>query len=273
MVNGQINAEILITGSSRALVHYDPREISKATGLKAFNLGLNGSQSDMQVAVLKTYLAHNRKPKLIIHNLDLFSFQTSKEIYDPAQYMPYLNESAVYAAVKRVYPKAWQWKYLPLYGYLVEDMRFTWVAGLKALADFQPKEDHIDGFIPRHLDWTGDFEKLQAAHPDGVTFQIEPEGVRCIENLLETCRDQKIPIVFVYSPEYLPMQRLERNRTEIFAKFQDICQRFNVPLWDCSDSPICQFQQNFYNSQHLNAKGSALFSKVIGSTVATHLKE
>src|SRR5207302_909891 len=60
IVDGTINAEIVISGSSRALTHYDPRIIEERTGLTAFNIGLNGSQTDMQLARLKTYLRHNR---------------------------------------------------------------------------------------------------------------------------------------------------------------------------------------------------------------------
>jgi len=56
------------------------------------------------------------------------------------------------------------------------------------------------------------------------------------------------------------MQALERNRGEVFAKFREIAERFQVPLWDYSDSPICQSRGNFYNSQHLNADGAEAFS-------------
>ena len=95
IVDGTINAEIVISGSSRALTHYDPRTIEERTGLTAFNIGLNGSQTDMQLARLKTYLRHNKKPSLLIHNLDLFSFQTTHGgVYDPGQYVPYLEEPA-----------------------------------------------------------------------------------------------------------------------------------------------------------------------------------
>ena len=86
IVSGRVNAEIVISGSSRAFNHYDPRIIKAITGRSTFNIGRNGSQTDMQVAILKTYLQHNASPKLVIHNLDSFSFVTTKEIYDPAQY-------------------------------------------------------------------------------------------------------------------------------------------------------------------------------------------
>ena len=261
IVTGQINAEIVISGSSRALTHYDPRIIEQATGRTAFNIGLNGSQTDMQLACLQAYLKHNQKPKLVIQNLDLFSLLTSHEIYDPAQYLPYLNEESIYAGVHRVYPDAWKWKYLPLYGYAVEDMRFTWIIGLEALMGIQPKEDHFQGFLPRHTRWTEDFEKFREKNPDGVRVEIEPQGVRDLAEVGETCRRLGVPLVFVYSPEYDQMQALERNRNEIFAKFQEICDRFAIPLWDYSNSAISRNRENFYNSQHLNYNGAKSFSR------------
>src|SRR5690349_10564607 len=85
MLNGTINTEILINGSSRALCHYDPRIIEATTSLKAFNIGHNASQTDVQLAMLKTYLKHNSKPRLVIQNLDSFTFERSRQIYDPAK--------------------------------------------------------------------------------------------------------------------------------------------------------------------------------------------
>jgi hypothetical protein len=40
IVDGTINAEIVISGLSRALTHYDPRTIEERTRLTAFNIGL-----------------------------------------------------------------------------------------------------------------------------------------------------------------------------------------------------------------------------------------
>lgn len=260
VMTGQANAEIVISGSSRALTHYDSRVIQEITGRTTFNIGRNGSQTDMQLAFLKTYLQHNAKPKLVIHNLDLFSFLTSYEIYDPAQYLPYLKEDAIFSGIQRVYPDAWKWRHLPLYGYLVEDMRFTWLKGLKGFVGLQPREDHHLGFLPRYSEWTGDFEKFRQAHPHGIKFELEPQGIRDLSEIAAICRKQGIPLLFVYSPEYIEMQALESNREEIFEQFLKICQEFGAKLWDYSASPISMSQTNFYNSQHLNAEGANAFS-------------
>ena len=132
VISGRVNAEIVVNGSSRALTHYDPRIIADITGKSAYTLGMNGIQIDVELAMLKTYLKHNSKPRLIIQNLESFSFETTKrgEIYDAATYVPYLGEDELYKPLLAIDPAVWKWKYIPLYGYAVEDMRFTWVWGL-----------------------------------------------------------------------------------------------------------------------------------------------
>ncbi len=269
IVNGEINADIIISGSSRAVSHYDPRIIEPVVGHSVFNLGRNGSQTDMQLAVLKTYLRHNTKPKLVIHNLDAFSFVTTREVYDPAQYMPYLSEPDLYAALQKIDGSVW-WKskYLPLYGYAAEDMRFTWITGLHGIFGWSPREDSFLGFTPRTGQWTEDFEKYKEANPDGVNFAVEPAGVRIMEELARLCHDSDIRLVFVYSPEFRQMQSLTKNRAEIFDQFRKVAAPYNVPIWDFSDWKYSSDQEYFRNSQHLNAVGAELFSKDFAEKLA-----
>jgi hypothetical protein len=264
-VQGKVNADIIISGSSRALTHYDPRLIQEEVGRSAFNIGINGSQTDMQLALLKTYLSHNTAPALVIHNLDLFSFVTTREVYDPAQYLPYLKEAPLYEALREFQPAVSKWRWLPLYGYTVEDLRFTWMQGFKGFFGIQPPETHFLGYTPRETPWTGEFEAFRAQHPDGVSFEVEKRGVRLMEELVQVCRQRQVSLIFVYSPVYYEMQPLVRNRDEIFGQFKKICDPFSIPLWDYSDSPLCRDQGNFYNSQHLNARGAAKFSREVAA--------
>jgi hypothetical protein len=266
IVDGQLNAEILITGSSRALTHYDPRVLRQITGRRAFNIGLNGSQTDMQLALLKTYLKHNKKPELVIHNLDSFAFVTTHGgVYDPGQYLPYLKDSDIYDALYRIDSKIWKSRYLPLYGYAVEDMRFTWMLGLGSLVGAAPEETQIFGFQPRYMRWTGDFDKYRAENTNGVVIDIENAGIDAFTGLIRVCRDQGIPVLMVYSPVYYEMTTLERNKDVIWDHFRKISEEFAVPIWDYRDSPICQSRDFFYNSHHLNAQGAALFSTDLSS--------
>jgi hypothetical protein len=234
VVSGQANAGIVISGSSRALCHYDPRIIQEITGLSAYNIGMNASQIDVQLAVLKTYLRHNRKPKLIIQNLDLFSLETTErgKIYDPGFFMPYLSEPELYDTLRHIDSSVWKWKHLPLYGYAVEDLRFTWAWGLLGLVNVNPPETHHRGFNPRSQRWNSDFDAFKASVETGVSYRIDPKGLQDLEAILSLCRENGIAILLVYSPEFVEMQRLEQNRAEIITTFKGAAARFAVELLD-----------------------------------------
>src|SRR5688500_16946576 len=69
--SGSINTDIIITGSSRASVHIDPRIIDSAFQSKSYNLGMDGYGFHLQNCRLKTYLKYNQPPKIIIHSLGI----------------------------------------------------------------------------------------------------------------------------------------------------------------------------------------------------------
>jgi hypothetical protein len=273
VMSGKVNARIIINGSSRAMSHYDPDIIREATGETAFNLGRNGSQTDIQLAVLEAYLRHNAAPQIVIQNLDHFSFLTTTELYDPGRYIPYLNEPEIYQTLRQINPEVWRWKYLPLYGYAVEDMRMTWFLGFRQAIGLGPRpESNLLGFVPRDSSWTGEFSAFVAGHPDGVNVDIEPRAVADLEQMAVICRARNIQLILVYSPEYLPMQKLVNNRRQVFQKFDEIAKRAGVPLWDYSDSEICKNQELFSNSQHLNRQGAEAFSQDLAGRLADFLK-
>jgi len=270
IMEGKVNADVVITGSSRALAHYDPRVIEAITGHTAFNLGRNGSQTDMQDAFLKAYLAHNRKPQVVVHNLDAFSFVTTHEVYDPVEYQPYLYDSNLYDALRKINPGMWKSKYLPLYGYVVEDMNFAWIQGFKGFFGWSPREDYFLGFNPRTKKWGSEFQEFKASNPKGVSFQVEPAGVQDVEELIRVCKENGIQLIFTYSPEYDEMQGLTNNRAEIFGRFHDLANRFNIPFWDYSNWKYAGNQDFFQNSQHLNDVGAEVFSKDVADQLKTY---
>ena len=265
MMQGKVNAQIVISGSSRAVSHYDPRIIQTLTGRSAFNVGRNGSQTDMQVAVLKAYLEHNRKPDIVVHNLDAFTFVTTREVYNPAQYVPYLYDEELYRPLCQINSDTWKSRYVPLYGYVVDDMNFSWISGLKGFFGWSPREDFFLGFNPRSKKWTDEFQRFKEQNPEGVSWGIEPAGIQNVEDLMQLCQQRGIQLIFVYSPEYAEMQNLTKNRAEIFERFYELGAQFNVPIWDYSDWEFAGDTNYFTNSQHLNAEGAQVFSRDVAN--------
>lgn len=70
ILEGKINKEILIFGSSRAQHNLYADIIQDSLKQSAFNLGYRGCNIDFQVFLLKTVLKHNKKPKIIILTVD-----------------------------------------------------------------------------------------------------------------------------------------------------------------------------------------------------------
>lgn len=274
-MGGNADSEVIINGSSRALVHYDPRIIVAETGLTAYNIGMNGIQIDVQAGILDAYLARNKAPKIILQNLEAFSFECTKpgEIYDPGIYIPYLSSSdELYKALHGIDPQVWKWRNIPLYGYVVPDLRFTWALGVLRWLGVQGGQDYFDGFNPRHAQWTQDFDSFRQSMPHGVTYRIEPKGLAALEHCIQSAQSRGATIILVFAPEFHEMQMLERNREEIFGHFRDLAKKYRVEFWDFSDSPLCRDQTFFYNSQHLNAMGAALFSQEVGRRLRSFLE-
>jgi hypothetical protein len=258
LIRGEINAAVLVCGSSRALVHYDPAIISQQVGRPVFNIGRTGTSPDFQLAYLKTYLEHNRAPAAIIVNIDRTCFTTTKQVYVPRQYIPYLNETNLYFKLVALEPKFSRMRTVPLLGIVEERLTLTAVAGLLGMTG---KEDEFDGYEPKDLLWTGEFEKFKAAHPTGEVVPVEDEGIKTFQEFLECCLCTKAKVLLVYSPEYYEAHALTQNRAEIMHHVREIAGAYRVEFWDYSDDPICRDKSLFYNSQHMNRRGATLFSQ------------
>jgi hypothetical protein len=184
-----------------------------------------------------------------------------------------LDEPEIYQTLRQINPEVWKWKYLPLYGYAVEDMRMTWFLGFRQALGLGPKpESPLFGFVPRNSSWSGEFSAFAASHPAGVNVDIDPRAMADLEQMAVICHNRGIQLILVYSPEYLPMQKLVINRPQIFARFNEIAKSAGVPLWDYSDSEISKNQQLFSNSQHLNRQGAEAFSRDLAGRLAGYLK-
>ena len=266
VIPGGINAKVVISGSSRAVYHYDPHIIESYTNKKTYNIGRDGTKLDEQLALLKAYLKHNQKPEYVIQNLDSFSLRANDGVTDPLQYMAWLDEPDLYQNIisHRRYFEIYH--YLPLLGIIREGAVQTAIEGL-----FRPSiqaGSRLAGYSPQNLTWDDEFGKFKEQHPSGVKWPVDPQGLDALRGLLTLCQHERIQLILVFSPEYIESQDMTINRDEIFAAFHAQATEFQVPFWDYSSDPLSRDKVNFYNSQHLNQNGATLFSQKIGERLA-----
>lgn len=272
IADGRVNADIVITGSSRAYVQYDPDIIQAATHMTTFNAGRDGSNTIIHAGVLRYYLSHNRKPRLIIENADPHSLGYGYDLYEPAQYVPYLHDQAFYSVVKRM-PILQKAYYLPLYGYVVDDVEFAHYLGLKALFGIQPIETVRNGYQPVNHGYSdGLWRRWVDKNQKTITFALLPYCMEEMGWLLEDARSRGIPCIIVFSPVYHERLVAIKNRSSIVAKLAQVARQHGALLWDLSDlSPVSENKDNFADWLHMNKQGATLFSKILGQRLAAWL--
>jgi hypothetical protein len=268
---GRVNADIIVTGSSRAVLHYNPDVLQRATGLSVFNLGRIGSRTNIHTGILRFYLHQNRPPRLLIENADFNSLSVVDRLYDIPQYTPYLYDSGLYQALRQRYPAIWMARYLPLYGYVANDVEFEHYLGLKALFGIQPREDYQNGYVGRHREWTQEFAHLTATRRKFFA-ETNAEGIRDFEQFLSEARSRGIPTIVVLSPVYCEHLAMLVGRQQILASLASISRKYGADFWDFSDlAPISGDTRFFVDSMHMNDRGASAFSEVLGRRVAVWL--
>ena len=273
---GEVNAEIIISGSSRAEVQYVPSVLKRHTGLKTFNLGRSGAQAaNIHTGVVRWYLNHNRPPRLLIANADFGTLHPSHELYDPVQYTPYLADDGLYQSLRLRRPETWKARYIPLHGYISNDVENHHYTALRALFGIQERELYEDGFLGLNADrsWTPKPGEFQWAAKRSY-FTPEPEAVRDFEELLAEAKSRGIRTIVVFAPMYREYADSLHGREAIMAEYAALAKRQGAVFWNYSLlAPIAGDTTSFKDAHHLNRRGAHAFSEVLGKRLAEWLAE
>jgi hypothetical protein len=261
LFQGKINADVLVSGSSRAAFHISPFILDTTLQVNSYNLGLSAWRFDMQLTRFKLYLAHNRKPQYIIHNVDVYGFAKRKNLVDYQQFLPYLNEPLLKRNFERLQGNfTWSQCYIPMYKY-ANDWDLVW-EGLKNFVDYPhvTKTSKYKGYQANDIAWDNQFELFKKKYPKGIRYTIEKDVEQSFERYLDFCQKEGIKVVLVYAPEYFEVQPYYKNKTAFLRLCHRVEKQYNCTFLDYTNDSICFEKSLFYNSQHLNKKGAELFS-------------
>lgn len=268
--DGKINSEILILGSSRAVNHYSSVILENKLNHSVYNIGIEGYRFPMQYERFRIYLKYNKKPKVILQNLESFMFERNTELFNSTQFLPYLDDPDIQRATRNYKGEFGLASRFPLYRY-----NGNWKYAAQGLLNYfglgtntSPK---VKGYYGVEGNWDGSFDKYKKQHQSGIVQPINPEVEKEFIEFLSLCQSQEIKLVLIYSPEYIEMQKLTLNRGEIIERFKELAVHFNAVFLDYSDSQISYDRQYFSNSQHMNKKGAELFSNILADDLAREI--
>ncbi len=268
IISSDINAGILIQGSSRAKRHISTLVLDSVFKMNSYNLGLPAYNFIMQYYQFLLYLKYNTPPKYIIQNIDPRTFRKDRYLVNYEQFLPFLDDRLIKKAVVSYHGLDWKDFYIPLYKY--HSVYHLVYEGIKNnISKPQPDNNDHKGYEPIDSLCDPSFGSYLLNNPQGYRMEVDSLTLNYFKSFIDTCKAKKITVILVYTPEYYRAQKMLLNRDSIISLFKNYSSLYNLTLLDYSQDSICHDSVNFYNYQHLNKIGVKKFN----SKLARDLKD
>lgn len=251
----KLESDVLVSGSSRCVRHYNPQKISDSLGLTCYNSGQMGNGIVLNYGRIRMILERKR-PKIIIYDLHpRFDLLVGE---DNHRYLTWLKSHYEREGVADIFDsvdKTEKYKMLSkMYRY-----NSRWV---EILMDFVHPISEVrnDGFSPL----MGKMDKTKI-HSEDITeqdYSFDDLKIGYLNKLIDESQESKLFIVV--SPIWYGMDTLQ------FEPIRKICQERGVPFIDFSNDPkYVHHDEYFKDGNHMNDRGADEFT----NDLIAYLKE
>lgn len=245
--------DVVINGSSRAWVQYNPIILDTILHVDSYNLGINGSCIERQIVKYNTYCrVQNHTPNCLIQNIDLWTIGI-KTGFEREQFFPYFYFDKKLIEDVDKYEKFSSFeKYIPFCRYLkYYDLVLTSIGVL-------PNEKNIlcKGYTGFEKEWDGEAFKRQ----ENIEYSADIECIKLFMDFISDVQSQGTKVIFVYAPIYIGVTNKMFDLDGMYEMFDTIAKKYDIPILDYNYDSICYDTAYFYNATHLNKKGSEPFS-------------
>lgn len=262
ILHGKASADVLVMGSSRAWRQYSPQVLDTVLNKETYNIGIDGSAIDRQINKYHIYRHYNRKPSVILQNVEYWTISITKG-YERYQFFPYFWIPYFRKAVFPNESFSIGEKYLPFYRYAHFGVR-----NLFAFQNlFKDSNALTKGYLGADLRWDGSL----LARIDSLKFEPDPLAIVMFEKYLQEAREEGIRVFLVFAPLYIDATLKIQNIDEMYAFYNSFADKYGAEIIDFTFNDISRDTSYFYNATHLNRIGAELFSIKLGHEVKTLL--
>lgn len=270
IVEGEINAEVLVTGSSRAMRMIDPAIIDSVLNTNSYNIGMEGARLQSQLSRWDAYLIHNEMPKVIVQTVDLMSMGHAPTVFKKQQFLPYLNEQSVYNSIGQLDKRLFLDRYFPLYKYHGYFDEFKEGMQLFVTGKSHSQYTEYKGYECKDKKFNHEFQAMK----DTLTRdsfihspKLVEEGFVILNRMIEDCQEQDIPLLLIFTPQYDGLTQLQVQTKELVKGFEKLAEKENVYFLNYVWDDINKDQKYFYNAMHLNKTGAEKFTKQLAEDI------
>ncbi len=244
-----VDADILFVGNSRTRVHIDNEAVGACYHKKAYNITQEGYNLDIFVAKIKKYLESNKKPELIICQVDPVCFRPSTDFYSRSALIKYifLDREHINGSLQQLAGYNKFEAYVPL-------LRYKGLPGilLRHLKGYDiPAEDKA-AFQPQDQQWAPG-----KVPEDIMTFEMSAfEDVYRLDSI---CDANSIRLIFQYPPVHKRLYDMQTN----YRQFVDSMDKLGLVFYDWNTRKNWDDTSLMYNYIHLNKAGAAVLTNML----------
>ena len=259
----EVDHDVIILGSSRAIHHYDPKIFSDTLGMSCYNCGEDGMGIFLMYPRYRAIEAR-KAPKIVIYEV-LPEYDLLKET-DNLRYLkflrPYTNSYIVDSIVNRISTtekyKLWS------NGYRFNSVFVDIVAQRLSKAQGNAK------------DYTYMPEEKVMSESDGQDISSSVDGsliydeakLALLENMIIRCIGLKTKLIFTASPKYKSIS------DPGYLPLQMLCEKYGISFINHYCDTIFNIDNTFFSdASHLNKKGAVLFSSQLASEIKEIIQE
>ena len=247
-IMNQVNDEILVFGSSRAVHHYHPTIISDSLGMSCYNCGQDGMGVIVSYARYQT-ICKRYHPKMVIYDI-MPGFDLLKD--DNHKYLKWLRAYYDYDGIANVFETI---DNTEKYKMISQMYRYNTNFGQLVIENIQPVQPpNIKGFKPKDevMDTMKVSKKNIVAAKEAPVY--DSLKISYLRKMVEESKDTRI--IFAMSPCWAG------NDTTVLRPIKQICAEYNIPFVDFSNAPKFVHNNDYFSDGgHLNVKGAEEFTK------------
>lgn len=258
ILEGKVNADVWIQGSSRARVHFDTRLIDSLMQTNSYNAGMDGSPFDIQHIRWQAYLANNAAPSMVIQHVDLDLLDANEVVFQKYQYLPFYNNPTLRPLLLEVGILNTADRFLPFTMLMGEPQSIR--LGLEALTGKRYAAEEYKGFEAHQGDWRGENLAFMKSRPPR-DWVVDESLANLFRRFIQECRDKNIRLVLVYSPMYKEVNQVINDFDGSVEFYRQLAATYDIEFYDFSRGDLSSDKSNFYNATHLNARGAAAFTR------------
>ncbi len=235
--------DLVINGSSRAWVQYDPHILDSILHLNTYNLGIDGSAINRQIIKYHKYCELHGQPKYLLQNIDIFTMARTFG-YEREQFFPYFfyDKDLLHKADKYEHFTLLE-KYIPYYRYIGIDLH-DWDAGL------------YKGYCGQDKAWDGSmFSQM-----DTVQVSSDSSMLRLFDDFLTEQAHLGTRVILVYSPIYHRVIDKCPDTSKMYTMYDSLAIKHHLSILNYIEMPLCYDTAYFYNATHLNRQGAEIFT-------------